>query len=154
MREEILPPILEEDKMLAGLAYPLWFLTAWMTLLSGKREEPFLRFHCIQALVYGILVTVGFIVFILVTAFVFRLIPFFATFGFGILYALLFVLYSLMFMAIIALTLFYAYRAGQGTFFHIPLIGGIVDRIFYGPQESESILDIEEEVEGDISSWK
>ena len=155
MKEEILPPLLEEDKMLAGLAYPLWFLTAWMTLLSDKKEEPFLRFNCIQAIVFGIISFVGFVVFVLIFSFLFRVIPFLANFGLGTLYALLFVFFSIVFMALVALNLFYAYRASQGTFFYIPFIGGIVDRFYYGPGEREDVVEIEEvDINEDISTWK
>ncbi|MCL5037774.1 MAG: DUF4870 domain-containing protein [Chloroflexi bacterium] len=155
MKEELLPPLLEEDRMLAGLAYPFWFLTAWMTLLSEKREEPFLRFNCIQAIVFGISSTIGFILFVIISTFLFRIIPFLASFGFGTLMALLYLALGILFMALIALMMFYAYRASQGVFFHVPFISRIVDRLFYGPEEKEQGQEFDEiDMDVDISEWK
>jgi uncharacterized membrane protein len=56
--DEVLPPLSSEDKMLSGVCYPFWMAVPWFVLFSPKREDPFLTFHAIQALVLGLLGTV------------------------------------------------------------------------------------------------
>jgi uncharacterized membrane protein len=50
---KILPPIREDDKMLAGLTYPFWFLVVPFVMFSSRREEPFVQFHARQSLWLG-----------------------------------------------------------------------------------------------------
>ncbi|MEW6284342.1 MAG: hypothetical protein AB1758_37350, partial [Candidatus Eremiobacterota bacterium] len=49
----ILPPVQEDDRMLAGLCYPFWFFVGPLVLFSSRRREPFLQFHARQGLYSG-----------------------------------------------------------------------------------------------------
>lgn len=50
---KILPPIEPQDTMLSAMAYPFWFVICPYILLTEKKEEPFMRFQAIQALILG-----------------------------------------------------------------------------------------------------
>jgi hypothetical protein len=72
---EILPPVTEEDKMLSGLVYPAWFVAPFFVLASPKREDPFLHFHALQALLFGALSCVAGFVLMLALWVTMRIIP-------------------------------------------------------------------------------
>ncbi|MFH1453112.1 MAG: hypothetical protein ABIH00_03930, partial [Armatimonadota bacterium] len=67
---EILPPINEEDKFIAALSYPFWFVVSWLILITDKKKEPFLFCHAYQSLFLGLFLTVAtLLLFIIITLF-------------------------------------------------------------------------------------
>ncbi len=133
--EEILPPLQEEDKIIAGLCYPLWFLISWMVLISGKKNEPFVKFHAIQSLFLGGITTVGTLVLLFLLYLFFRIAPSSSLLGMGLFVIIVIIGVSVLFLAITALIFYYAFKALNGEFFQIIFIGKLTERFFPEYQE-------------------
>ena len=53
-------PLRREDRLLAALAYPFWYLVFVMVYLSPRQQKSrFLRYHAYQGLFLGLLIWVG-----------------------------------------------------------------------------------------------
>ena len=97
----------DNDRLMAALAYLLWFLGSAIILLSADmRTRPYLRYHAMQALGLSTVLAVGSFV-VLVMAFVFCCI-------------------GLLLLIPLAITLYYAYEAYQAKYFKIPVISNVM----------------------------
>ncbi len=133
--EEILPPLSEEDKMIAGLCYPLWFGFSPYVLNSKKRQELYLYFHALQGLYYGIVTSVGlFISFILIYLIVFyrrvgNLVnpqgDFSKQLSCGVVAIIIFALFLFGLVFVAFFTLWLGWKASSGSMFRLPIIGKI-----------------------------
>ena len=119
IEEEVPPPPLvqtvqrqdqdidDNDRLMAALAYFLWFIGSAMILLSANmRARPYLRYHAVQALGLSTVLTVGSFV-LLVMSFVFCCI-------------------GLLLLIPLVITLYYTYEAYQAKYFKIPVIHNIM----------------------------
>lgn len=118
---KILPPVQEDNKMLAGLAYPFWFVVVPFALFSSRREEPFVQFHARQALGLGV-GSLGASVLgsFLVWAFM-QVLP--AGSFSGLAGVLAFAGLWLAFLFLFFLFFFLGYRASTGEFLMLPFLG-------------------------------
>ena len=123
---EILPPYDDGELMWAGASYVFWPLLPGPLLLTARREEPFLRFHFIQALLFGVLSTVGFAVFTLVVVYVYRSAGTPDGVGMGMLYVSMFGVWLLGLLFYFAWFMIFAWRAGRGDVFKVFLIGPLI----------------------------
>ncbi len=148
--DEILPPLSEDDRMLSGLCYPLWFLACPYVLLTNKKNELFLYFHALQGLFYGAGVTVisFFSVLFVYFAFFFRttnnLINPDARFDTQMTLSTLSVLMLslILFLVVLALflTMYFGWKASVGKIFRLPVIGSLAyDRM----SQEKSRLEME-----------
>jgi len=97
----------DNDRLMAALAYLLWFLGSAIILLSADmRARPYLRYHAMQALGLSTILAVGSFV-VLVMSFVFCCI-------------------GLLLLIPLAITLYYAYEAYQAKYFRIPVITNVM----------------------------
>ncbi len=97
----------DNDRLMAALAYLLWFLGSGIILLSADmRARPYLRYHAMQALGLSTVLAVGSFV-VLVMAFVFCCI-------------------GLLLLIPLAVTLYYTYEAYQAKYFRIPIITNVM----------------------------
>ena len=119
IEEEVPPPPLvqtvqrqdqdidDNDRLMAALAYFLWFIGSAIILLSANmRARPYLRYHAVQALGLSTVLTVGSFV-LLVMSFVFCCI-------------------GLLLLIPLVITLYYTYEAYQAKYFKIPVIHNIM----------------------------
>ena len=134
-REEILPPLSEDDKMLSGLCYPLWFLACPYVLLTEKKKELFLYFHALQGLIYGAGTTTFtfFSVLFVYMVFFFRnpkqVVNPDAKFETEMAFSTVsvFILLGIFFLVVLLLllTLYFGWKASTGKVFRFPVIGGL-----------------------------
>ncbi len=118
---KILPPVQEDNKMLAGLAYPFWFVVVPFALFSSRREEPFVQFHARQALGLGVgSLVASFAGSFLVWAFM-QVLP--AGSFSGLAGVLAFAGLWLVFLFLFFLFFFLGYRASTGEFLMLPVLG-------------------------------
>jgi uncharacterized membrane protein len=141
---EILEPFNEEDKMLAALMYPFWFVVSWMVLLSAKKQEPFLRFHALQSLVFGGATAIGYVIFTFVVYLIFKvlsLLPFMRSTSpvVGLVFMLFFIVWIIGLLALAGLCLYYASLAAKGEVFKIFYLGNLVEQwmVNASPETSE-----------------
>jgi len=138
-REEILPPLTEDEKMWAGLCYPFWFVFSPWTLKFKKKDEVdlFVFFHAIQGLAWGLITSSV----TLISLFFIYLVFFRKNVGnlsqapqvdnMGKMMGCGFVAIIVLFIVIIFLTLvvfitlYYGWKATSGNMFRIPFIGKI-----------------------------
>lgn len=107
--------------MLAGLAYPFWFVVVPFALFSSRREEPFVQFHARQALGLGFASLVACLVgSFLVWAFM-QVLP--AGSLSGLAGVLAFAGLWLAFLFLFFLFFFLGYRASAGEFLMLPFLG-------------------------------
>jgi uncharacterized membrane protein len=130
---EILEPLNEDDKMLAALMYPFWFVVSWMILVSDKKRDPFLRFHALQSLVFGGAASLGFVVFTFLIFLVFKVLswlPFMRSTSpaVGVIFVLFFIAWIIALFAIAGLFLYYASRTSKGQVFKIFYLGNLVEQ--------------------------
>jgi len=139
---EILPPLEEEDKMLAALSYPFWFIVSWMILLSGKKREPFVKFHAIQSLFFGASMTLGALLLIILFYLFTKAFPALMTVATGVIFIIFFLILMLLLLADLLLFFYFAFLAYNGKDFRIFIIGPYIERTFFqwdsGASEDES----------------
>lgn len=112
-------PIKKDSPILAALAYPLSLIIALLIYLIEK-EDKFVRFHALQALIFDLAYSVAYTA-IFVVVWVFAV----ATMGIGALCVLPLILVVFL---IFALKLWWAYRAYKGEYFKLPVIGDIAEK--------------------------
>jgi uncharacterized membrane protein len=134
-KNEVLPPLGEDDKMLAGLCYPLWPFAGPWALFTHRRKELFVYFHALQGIYLGAATTV-----ISFFSLLFVYLIFFfrnpkniidpkvkfdgqVTCGTASVIVLMFLLLALMF--VLFYNLWLGWKASQGKIFRLPLIGDI-----------------------------
>lgn len=160
---KILPPLQEEDSMLAALSYPFWYIVSWLILLSGKKDDPFVRFHAIQSLVFGAATSVASLFITLMFCGIFRLVPSAAKIlkgevwkGYmwqGVIYVILFTLLCFILFIISVVVFYYAYRAYKGEYFKIAIIGARIEEkyfMFLRDQEDDKEDDQDSKIESSI----
>lgn len=119
----ILPPYHEDDRMLSGLAYPLWPFICPIILLGEKKKEPFVHFHAIQALAVGVLSLGAAIVISIVTFLLLWLLPSsFVTFS-GFVGLTVFLVVTFAFFFWFAVIIYIAWQASSGNFLRLPFLG-------------------------------
>lgn len=128
LKPEILPPLNEDDKMLAALGYLLWFIVPPVILFSEKKKEPFLHFHSVQALIFGGGITVIFGIILLIFVGISRLFASGGSLVMGTVFVISFLILSLIFVILAGLFIYYSYKCLQGEVFLIPFAGEITRR--------------------------
>ncbi|MBU1747850.1 MAG: DUF4870 domain-containing protein [Chloroflexi bacterium] len=103
----------DNDKLIAALSYPIWFV-ALVPLLTEGKNRPFQKFHAVQSLVLNIALWIAITILICVLSFVMGAVTFFVA-GLGAICG--FCPLLLWFV-----TIYYAYLAYQGQYFEIPVI--------------------------------
>ncbi|MBQ7528343.1 DUF4870 domain-containing protein [bacterium] len=120
---DILPPYTEDERMLAGLVYPLWPLVCPFIYFGLHKDEPFIHFHALQALAVGVISIVGSLALTLIAYIFLWMLPtsFVTLSGFmGIgLFSLVTFIFFLWFMFV----LYVAWRASAGEFLRLPFLG-------------------------------
>lgn len=120
---EILPPISDEDKMLSGLSYPLWPIAPPFVLLSSKRRDPFLQFHALQGLGYGVAASFLTVLLSMGIWVLFQILPSGSTFVAGFLGIAIFCAGLAAFLVLFLSSLFLGWRASAGEMIRLPVIG-------------------------------
>ncbi len=113
--------------MLSGLVYPAWFVAPFFVLASPKREDPFLHFHALQSILFGVFSTVAAFVLMIAIWVLMRVLPSsggtisafvgVAVFMGGMLGALM----------IFTMQLFLGWRATSGQFLRLPVLGDLAE---------------------------
>ncbi|MDQ7826748.1 MAG: DUF4870 domain-containing protein [Candidatus Eremiobacteraeota bacterium] len=153
---KILPPLEEEDTMLSALSYPFWYVTAWFVFFSRKKDEPFVKFHTIQSIAFGLAMSAGYLLLIFMLVGIFHCVPSlrkiiheqgFVWKGYmaqGFFMVAVFLVFLLLFFVGLSLILYYSNKAWKGEYFKIPFIGQrIEDRYFSYLRD-----DVEQEAAG------
>ena len=109
--------------MLAGLPYVVWPIGSLFILASRKKEDPFLHYHAVQALLAGGAMALGVLIVILVMTVGFRVMPGSASYipaflGFGTI-----VVSGSVALAILLTAVFLGWRATEGEMLKIPILG-------------------------------
>ena len=119
----ILPPYQEDDRMLSGLAYPLWPFICPIVLMGEKKHEPFVHFHALQALALGVLSLAAAIVVSIVTFLLLWLLPSsFVTFS-GFVGLTIFLVLTFAFLFWFSVIIYIAWQASSGNFLRLPFLG-------------------------------
>lgn len=119
----ILPPYQEDDRMLSGLAYPLWPFVCPIILMGEKKHEPFVHFHAIQALALGVISLAAAIVISMVTFLLLWLLPSsFVTFS-GFVGLTVFLVLTFAFLFWFSVIIYIAWQASSGNFLRLPFLG-------------------------------
>ena len=127
--EEIASPLDADDYMWASASYVFWPVLSAPLLLTHKRSVPFVRFHCIQSLIFGFSTLVAFVLFTVVLVTFFRHAASPQATWHGLFFVGLFALWLFSLFGLFVSTLFCAYRAGRGDVFKIPIVGGFAERL-------------------------
>ena len=108
----------KDSNLMAALGYIIGLLA--IVLFFIKKEDKFVRFHALQAVLFSLAFFV-IIVVVMVVAFAVNLVP-----GVGQILSCVFtILELLLVLAFVAADLYAAYMAYQGTWWELPVIGGI-----------------------------
>ncbi len=136
---KILPPMEEGDTMIAALGYPFWYIVSPIILLTRKRDEPFMKYHALQALIFGAaLVVVQIILFLIMTG-IFSCVPSlkgiirdgYVWKGYmekGCFFLSVFVIVILVYLVMMSFVLYFAFKAFRGDHFRIPFIGAMLEK--------------------------
>lgn len=138
-REEILPPLTEDEKTWAGLCYPFWFIFSLWTLKFKKKDDVdlFVYFHAIQGITWGIVTSgVTLISFLVIYLVFFRrsvgdlsqgaqVNNMAKMMGCGLIAVAILFIVMIFLTVIIFMTLHYGWKATSGKMFRIPFIGRI-----------------------------
>jgi len=57
-QEPMSSTISDNDKILAALGYPIWLVAVVMLLMEDKKNQPFIKYHAVQALAFNAVVFV------------------------------------------------------------------------------------------------
>ncbi|MBQ7569016.1 hypothetical protein IJT17_09490 [bacterium] len=122
-QQDILPPIHEDDRMLSGLVYPLWLFLGPIVLYGSKREEPYLHFNALQAIVLGASSLGLSLLVFFVTWFLMWVLPgSFITMS-AVMGIVIFTTVVLALLFYLTFVLFVAWRVANGKFLRLPFIG-------------------------------
>jgi uncharacterized membrane protein len=111
-------PISDEDKLFAALSYAFWPIGVIVLLSEKNKNQPFQRYHAVQALAYGVAASVVLSIFVCLDL-VMGAIS-------GVLGALFSCLTIPVWFVPFAIALWFAYRAYQGEMFDIPVVTDFV----------------------------
>lgn len=109
--------------MLAGLPYVIWPIGSAFILASRKKEDPFLHYHAVQALLAGGILTAGIIVLLLGLSIFFRIMPGAASYFPAFLSLTFLLLGGGAVLAIVLTAIFLGWRATEGEMTRLPFIG-------------------------------
>lgn len=124
---KVLPPISDDEKMLAGLPYVVWPVGSAFILLSRKREEPFLHYHAVQALAAGGVLAVALLALMLGLFLTFRVMPGSAQYGGAVLGMTVMLGGGTLLMGVLLTALFLGWRATEGEMLRLPIIGDFAE---------------------------
>jgi len=114
----------------AAIGYLVWP----SSLLALARESPaastWTRIHTRQAAMYGLVVTVAYLILLAVPLFIVIGVPSISTGATVLVYAIGLGVDLIAFVALVALTLACAGRASRGELFAIPVVSALTDRVF------------------------
>jgi uncharacterized membrane protein len=124
---KVLPPISDDDKMLAGLPYVVWPIGSLFILISRKKEDPFLHYHAVQALLAGGVLGALLMILTLGLFLVFRIMPssahyLSAMFGMAVMLG-----GGALLLGVLLSALFLGWRATEGEMLRLPLIGDFAE---------------------------
>jgi len=120
--ERSIPPTLEADEMMwAAGAYIFWPVMWLALLLSPKKTVPFVRYHTLQGFLFGLAATFFFLLLSVIIFVMFRSAGT-QSMTMGIVFVALFGIWLCVLFALFLMFLFYAYRAGQGQIFRLPIL--------------------------------
>lgn len=120
----------QEDYQRAASAYLVWPLALAAIVREAPEASRWSRIHTRQALAYGVLATVGFVLLMGLPLIVVIADAQISTGATVAVYAVGLVLDLIAFVVLLALAASYAARAGRGELFTIPLISALSDRVF------------------------
>jgi uncharacterized membrane protein len=131
----------EDEKMQAGLCYPLWFFFSPWILSSGKKKELFLYFHALQGLLFGVLtslttIVTGIFVYLLFFKYTSKVVPPTGTvvdpkfmadkMNFAMFSIFALVVFAIAVLGIFCISIWLGFKATSGKMFKIPVIGVMV----------------------------
>lgn len=113
--------------MLAGLPYVVWPIGSIFILVSRKKDDPFLHYHAVQALLAGALLCVGTVLLILGLVISFRVMPGSSTYfpaflGMGTVFV-----GGALALSIVLAAIFLGWRATEGEMLRIPYLGDFAE---------------------------
>jgi uncharacterized membrane protein len=108
------PEISENDRLMAALSYVFWPVAVFVLLSEPYKSRPFQRYHAVQALTFGLAVTVVVIAFICMDLVLAQISSLLST--------LITCLLLPVWLVPFAFALWFAYRAYQGQMFDIPYV--------------------------------
>ena len=103
----------DNDKLIAALSYPIWFI-ALVPLLTEGKNRPFQKYHAVQSLVLNIALWIIIMLLVCILSVVLGAVTFFLA-GLG-------AICGLCPMLLWLITFYYAYLAYQGKYFEIPVL--------------------------------
>jgi uncharacterized membrane protein len=109
--------ITENDKLFAALSYIFWPLAVIILLSETNKEQPFQRYHAVQALGFGVVATAVYVVFGCFYGIIVAIASAIADF----LGSIFSCLTAPIWFIPVAFALWFAYRAYQGEKFEIPV---------------------------------
>ncbi len=127
-RHEIFVPLEPDDLMLGAACYLFWPVLAPVVMLGRRSRIAFVRFHCVQATWFGVLATAlfGFVTVLVMGAFRAAATP--ERLWEGWVFVAAFLAWLAMLLSVFLMTLFFAWRAGQGHIFRLPFVGASIER--------------------------
>jgi uncharacterized membrane protein len=109
--------ITDNDKLIAALSYPIWFI-ALVPLLTEGKNRPFQKYHAVQSLVFNIALWIIIGLLVCILSVVMGTVTFFLA-GLGAICGFCPLLLWL-------ITFYYAYQAYQGQYFEIPVVTNFI----------------------------
>jgi uncharacterized membrane protein len=139
---KILPPMEEGDTMIAALGYPFWYIVSPIILLTKKRDEPFMKYHALQALIFGAALLVFQIIVFLIMLAIFSCVPSlkgiirdgYVWKGYmekGCFFLAVFIVVIFVYLILMSIVFYFAYRAFRGDHFRIPFIGAMLEKKYF-----------------------
>jgi uncharacterized membrane protein len=143
--------------MLAGLPYVVWPIGSIFILISRKKEDPFLHYHAVQALLAGGILGILLIGLVVGLSLLFRVMPGSAQYLSAAFSMVVMLGGGALLMGVLFSALFLAWRATEGEMLRLPMIGdfaeekmldqtGMTRRQFIAMLESSMSPDVEEEI--------
>lgn len=125
---KVLPPITDDDKMLAGLPYVVWPIGSGFILLSRKKEDPFLCYHAVQALLSGALMAVAILAVVFFLFLGFRVLPGSASYAPAVISLGTLVGGGGAVVVVFLTALFLGWRATEGEMLRLPFLGDFAEQ--------------------------
>lgn len=123
----IVAPVDNGSLMSAAAAYIFWPVYPPFMMLQTPRSETYLRFHYAQAMGFGAITSVVFIVITVILASIFRgVTP--ESLWFGAMLTAVFLGWVVALLFLFCLYLLFAWRAGRGDVFRVLIIGAMLER--------------------------
>lgn len=122
----IVAPVDNGALMSAAAAYIFWPVYPPFMLLQTPRSETYLRFHYVQAMLFGAITSIGFIIATVILASIFRgVTP--ESLWFGAMLTAVFTGWMVALLFLFCLFLVFAWRAGRGDVFRVLIIGSMLE---------------------------